>query len=226
MAPKNGQPVWDLAGHLFGAKPSCHPARPAHGRGPRVRGRRRGEPRDSWHPLWARQIERAPCLRAGEKTSAPRRGDRAQASDLRCDHAPQHPRHDTRLHDRRHGSGPHPRRARASDQRGRWERTRNGACPPCRRARPVTAAGPQEGQAHDRPPHVPLHALGTGARLHPDRAPSRHGSTHTAAGLTNLRFTHGQIKYEPAYVEEILRATARYMSSIVSASSPTSRKSV
>jgi hypothetical protein len=38
-----------------------------------------------------------------------------------------------------------------------------------------------------------------------------------------LRFTHGQIKYEPAYVEETL---LRYMSSIVSASSPTSRNCV
>lgn len=33
--------------------------------------------------------------------------------------------------------------------------------------------------------------------------------THTAAGLTRLRFTHRQVKYEPAEVGEVLRATAR-----------------
>ena len=32
--------------------------------------------------------------------------------------------------------------------------------------------------------------------------------THTAAGLTTLRFTHGQIRYEPAYVERTLKAVA------------------
>ena len=32
--------------------------------------------------------------------------------------------------------------------------------------------------------------------------------THTAAGLTPLRFSHYQVKYEPAHVERILRATA------------------
>ncbi|HEX4305152.1 MAG TPA: DUF559 domain-containing protein, partial [Solirubrobacterales bacterium] len=31
---------------------------------------------------------------------------------------------------------------------------------------------------------------------------------HTAAGLTQLRFTHGQIKYEPDHVARTLRATA------------------
>jgi very-short-patch-repair endonuclease len=45
---------------------------------------------------------------------------------------------------------------------------------------------------------------------------------HTASGLRVLRFTHGQIRYEPGYVEEILRQT----SSIVRASSPTSRNCV
>jgi very-short-patch-repair endonuclease len=44
---------------------------------------------------------------------------------------------------------------------------------------------------------------------------------HAASRLTPLRFSHDQIAYEPAHVEEIL-----YMSSIVSASSPTSRNSV
>jgi hypothetical protein len=66
-------------------------------------------------------------------------------------------------------------------------------------------------------------------------ADRRRDQTHLAAGLTPLRFTHGQIKYEPAWVEQILRELAaraklmppdRYMSSIVSASSPTSRNSV
>lgn len=33
--------------------------------------------------------------------------------------------------------------------------------------------------------------------------------THTAAGLTALRFTHAQIRYEPGHVEEVLRAVAR-----------------
>jgi very-short-patch-repair endonuclease len=33
--------------------------------------------------------------------------------------------------------------------------------------------------------------------------------THTAAGLTRLRFSHRQVKYEPAEVGEVLRATAR-----------------
>jgi very-short-patch-repair endonuclease len=32
--------------------------------------------------------------------------------------------------------------------------------------------------------------------------------THTAAGLTNLRFTHEQVKYEPDYVREILTQVA------------------
>jgi very-short-patch-repair endonuclease len=32
--------------------------------------------------------------------------------------------------------------------------------------------------------------------------------THTAAGLTQLRFTHGQIHYEPAHVLAVLRSTA------------------
>jgi very-short-patch-repair endonuclease len=33
---------------------------------------------------------------------------------------------------------------------------------------------------------------------------------HTAAGLTCLRFTHGQVKYEPDHVVRILRATAAH----------------
>jgi uncharacterized protein DUF559 len=33
--------------------------------------------------------------------------------------------------------------------------------------------------------------------------------THVAAGLTPLRFTHHQVKHDPAYVAEVLRETAR-----------------
>ena len=35
---------------------------------------------------------------------------------------------------------------------------------------------------------------------------------HTAVGLTQLRFTHGQIKFEPDHVVRILRATAAWLS--------------
>jgi hypothetical protein len=48
---------------------------------------------------------------------------------------------------------------------------------------------------------------------------SRRDNAHEVTRMRHLRFTHGQIRYEPAYVEE----TLTYMSSIVSASSPTSR---
>ena len=34
---------------------------------------------------------------------------------------------------------------------------------------------------------------------------------HTAAGLTQLRFTHEQVRYEPDYVVRILAATARQL---------------
>lgn len=34
------------------------------------------------------------------------------------------------------------------------------------------------------------------------------GQTHTAAGLTPLRFSHFQVKYEPAHVQAVLEATA------------------
>jgi very-short-patch-repair endonuclease len=37
----------------------------------------------------------------------------------------------------------------------------------------------------------------------------RRDQTHTAAGLTQLRFTRAQIRFEPNYVEETLRAVAR-----------------
>lgn len=36
---------------------------------------------------------------------------------------------------------------------------------------------------------------------------------HTAAGLTQLRFTHEQVRYEPAHVLSVLRATAAQLSS-------------
>jgi len=35
---------------------------------------------------------------------------------------------------------------------------------------------------------------------------------HTAAGLTNLRFTHEQVRYEPEYVSSVLEATRRRIS--------------
>jgi very-short-patch-repair endonuclease len=35
--------------------------------------------------------------------------------------------------------------------------------------------------------------------------------THTAAGLTPLRFTHEQVRYEPEHVLAVLRATARML---------------
>ena len=35
--------------------------------------------------------------------------------------------------------------------------------------------------------------------------------THTAAGLTPLRFTHEQVRYEPEHVLTVLRATARLL---------------
>lgn len=34
---------------------------------------------------------------------------------------------------------------------------------------------------------------------------------HRASGLTPLRFSHGQIRYEPAYVEQVLREVARQL---------------
>jgi hypothetical protein len=37
--------------------------------------------------------------------------------------------------------------------------------------------------------------------------------THTAAGLTSLRFTHHQVKYERAHVQDVLRTTARNLRS-------------
>jgi very-short-patch-repair endonuclease len=39
-------------------------------------------------------------------------------------------------------------------------------------------------------------------------ADRRRDQAHTAAGLTPLRFTHGQIRYEPSYTEEILTTVA------------------
>ena len=33
--------------------------------------------------------------------------------------------------------------------------------------------------------------------------------THTAAGMTQLRFTHEQVCYEPEHVLSVLRATAQ-----------------
>lgn len=39
-------------------------------------------------------------------------------------------------------------------------------------------------------------------------ADRRRDQAHTAGGLTPLRFTHGQIRYEPSYTEEILTTVA------------------
>ncbi len=44
----------------------------------------------------------------------------------------------------------------------------------------------------------------------------RRDQAHTAAGLTPLRFSHAQVAYTPADVEEILRQTARRLSSRLS----------
>jgi very-short-patch-repair endonuclease len=41
----------------------------------------------------------------------------------------------------------------------------------------------------------------------------RRDQAHTAAGLTVLRFTHAQVRYEPGYVEQVLRAVARRLQS-------------
>jgi len=40
---------------------------------------------------------------------------------------------------------------------------------------------------------------------------ARRDQTHTAAGLTRLRFSHHQVKYEPAYVKRILTATLPHL---------------
>ncbi len=40
----------------------------------------------------------------------------------------------------------------------------------------------------------------------------RRDQAHTAAGLTPLRFTHGQIAFEPAYVRATLEEVARRLS--------------
>ena len=42
---------------------------------------------------------------------------------------------------------------------------------------------------------------------------------HAAAGITPLRFTHAQVRYEPGRVEEILRAVARQSTSSTSTAS-------
>lgn len=42
----------------------------------------------------------------------------------------------------------------------------------------------------------------------------RRDQAHTAAGLTPLRFTHGQIKYEPSYTEDILTTVAWRLTSL------------
>jgi len=45
-----------------------------------------------------------------------------------------------------------------------------------------------------------------------EQAPDRlRDQTHTAAGLTPLRFTHEQVRYEPEHVLAVLRATAQVL---------------
>jgi very-short-patch-repair endonuclease len=48
----------------------------------------------------------------------------------------------------------------------------------------------------------------------------RRDQAHAAAGLTPLRFTHGQIRYEPAYVQATLAAVAATCPSSSAASGP------
>ena len=56
-----------------------------------------------------------------------------------------------------------------------------------------------------------------GGRFHrtpsEQRADRRRDQAHTRAGLTPLRFTHGQVKFERLDVEETLRTVARRLSS-------------
>jgi very-short-patch-repair endonuclease len=62
-------------------------------------------------------------------------------------------------------------------------------------------------------PDLPLIVETDGLRYH--RTPAQQArdrlrdQTHAAAGVTTLRFTHAQIRYEPGRVEAVLRAVAR-----------------
>jgi hypothetical protein len=47
--------------------------------------------------------------------------------------------------------------------------------------------------------------------------------THTAAGFTTLRFSHYQVKYEPAHVRRILLKTARNLKPVCPAPTPAGR---
>lgn len=64
-------------------------------------------------------------------------------------------------------------------------------------------------------PHLGLVVETDGWRYH--RTPSAQTrdalrfQEHTAAGLTPIRFSHWQVKYEPRHVETILRRTARHL---------------
>ena len=42
---------------------------------------------------------------------------------------------------------------------------------------------------------------------------SENYTPHVAAGLTQLRFTHWQVKHEPAHVRKILRQTTHRLNS-------------
>jgi Transcriptional regulator, AbiEi antitoxin/Protein of unknown function (DUF559) len=55
-------------------------------------------------------------------------------------------------------------------------------------------------------------------RTHGSQARDRlRDQTHTAAGLTNLRFTHWQVKHAPAHVRRVLARTARNLEAASSA---------
>jgi very-short-patch-repair endonuclease len=40
---------------------------------------------------------------------------------------------------------------------------------------------------------------------------------HTATGLTSLRFTHGQVRYDPGHVRQVLADVARRLQDVESA---------
>lgn len=54
--------------------------------------------------------------------------------------------------------------------------------------------------------------------LHYHRTPTQQAAdrlrdqAHTAAGLTQLRFTHAQVRYRPGYVRAVLAAVAERLS--------------
>ena len=67
-------------------------------------------------------------------------------------------------------------------------------------------------------PHLGLVIETDGGAFHrtpaQQAADRRRDQAHTAAGLTVLRFTHGQIRYEPAHVADTLRTVANRLSPV------------